>query len=300
MIIRTLALSAALVLGAASTTLAASVAAASAGPSFAYDASVPPPLMSVVDLPAPTPGVTARKVSFGGGARVIDAEEIQGAGPGSHPAVLFVHWLGEPSTTNHTEFEADAVALAKQGVTSLLIDAPWSHRGWFGPLGGDADADIKSSIDTVIDLRRSLDHLLAMPGVDPKRVAFVGHDFGAMFGMLMASADQRPSWYVLMAPNSSIGEWYLWEKQKPDRAAYLARLAVLDVPAFLRRAKAKGFLLQFSAHDVYITAANAKAIVDAAPRPHEVKTYDVDHGLELPAVHADRLAWLRARLLPGS
>ena len=94
-------------------------------------------------------------------------------------------------------------------------------------------------------------------------LALVGHDFGAMFGMLMASADHRPSWYVLMAPNASIGEWYLWEKTKPDRAAYLERLAVLDVPSFLRQARGEGFLLQFSAHDVYITAKNQQAIIDA-------------------------------------
>ena len=294
MIIRAQALAAGLVLA------GAACAAPSAAPSFAYDTAEIPPPPAWGPVTTPAPGVTARSITFFSGDRGINGEVIQGAGVGPHPAVLWVHWLGEPATTNHTEFEADAIALAQQGVTSLLIDAPWAKRGWFGPLGADADADLKSSTDTVIELRRSLDMLMMQPDVDPKRVAFVGHDFGAMFGMLMASADHRPNWYVLMAPNSSIGEWYLWEKQKPDRAAYLARLAALDVPTFLRQAKAKGFLLQFSAHDVYITAANAKAIVDATPGPHEVKTYDVDHGLELPTVHADRLAWLRARLLPRS
>src|SRR5262249_6716140 len=116
---------------------------------------------------------------------------------------------------NHTEFEADAIALARKGVTSVLIDAAWSHHGWFGPLGKNPDADYRMSVEQVADLRRSLDLLVAQPGVDKSRIAYVGHDFGAMFGMLAASVETRPAWWVLMAPNSSFGEWYLWEKTIP-------------------------------------------------------------------------------------
>ncbi len=32
-----------------------------------------------------------------------------------------------------------------------------------------------------------------------------------------------------MTPNTSLGEWYLWEKKTPDRDAYLARLQVFDL-----------------------------------------------------------------------
>ena len=38
-----------------------------------------------------------------------------------------------------------------------------------------------------------LDVLLANSRVDPKRVAYVGHDFGAMYGMVMTGVDQRVS-----------------------------------------------------------------------------------------------------------
>ncbi len=235
-------------------------------------------------------------VAFASGGRQVTGELIRGEGGGPHPGVLFVHWLGDPSTTNHTEFEADARALAKLGVTSLLIDAPWSRKGWFGPLGVSADADLAMSRHTVADLRRALD-VLQVAGADPKRLAYVGHDFGAMFGMLLASVDRRPSWYVFMAPNSSMGEWYLWEKKTPDRDAYLARLSVLDPPGFLAKAQAKNILLQFSSHDDYITAGRQAAIVAAAPSPHTVRVYDVDHSLETPAAHADRLQWLKQELL---
>ncbi|MGA0601723.1 dienelactone hydrolase family protein [Caulobacter sp. KR2-114] len=272
-------------------------AAPDPAPSFDYDANTVPAPPGLGPQTSPAPGVTAQQIDYFLGDRRVSAEMIRGAGPGPHPAVLFVHWLGDPATTNHTEFEADAIALARLGVSSMLIDAPWSQKGWFGPLGGSAEGDLRDSAGTVVELRRCLDTLLASPDVDPSRVAFVGHDFGAMFGMLMASVDHRPAWYVFMAPNSSMGEWYLWEKKTPDRDAYLARLRVLDPPGFLARAKARGVLLQFSGHDEYITPAHQAAIVAAAPSPHTVKVYDVDHSLETPAAHADRLAWLKAALL---
>ncbi len=47
----------------------------------------------------------------------MSGEVFEGMGRGPHPAVLFVHWLGDPATTNHTEFEADARPLALLGVT---------------------------------------------------------------------------------------------------------------------------------------------------------------------------------------
>jgi len=67
--------------------------------------------------------------------------------------------------------------------------------------------------DQVIDLRRALDLLAAQPGLDHDRIAFVGHDFGAMTGALLAGADKRPRWYVLMAATTSFPAWYLPGKE---------------------------------------------------------------------------------------
>jgi hypothetical protein len=72
---------------------------------------------------------------------------------------------------------------------------------------------------------------------------------------------------------------------------------VLDPATFLKRARPRAVLMQFSQHDEYITAEHAAAIVAASPVKPDVKWYDVDHGLEVAAAHADRVAWLKARLL---
>ncbi len=235
----------------------------------------------------------ARPVSFpaaGGGA--VSGEIVPGAGPGPHPAVLFVHWLGDPKTTNHTEFEADAVALARRGVTSLLVDTMWAKPDWFDKVGISADADVKQARAQVADLKAALDLLERQPGVDRTRIAYVGHDFGAMFGALLAGEDARPKVYVLMAGVPTMSEWYLLGKKHPDREAYVAALDKLDITGALARTKAKAILFQFAAHDHYITAERAAAFAAAAPLPRGVFTYDADHSLAVPQAAADRRAWL--------
>ncbi|HWT06740.1 MAG TPA: hypothetical protein VN224_13345, partial [Xanthomonadales bacterium] len=176
------------------------------------------------------------------------------AAPKNAPAVLWVHWLGEVATTNHTEFMSDAQALAKRGVVSLLVDMPWSQAKWFTDLR-TPDDDYAATIAQVVSLRRALDCLSAVKGVDKTRVAYVGHDFGAMDGALLLAADDRPAYAVLMAPTLSYWEWYLLGKQPADPAAYVARMSAFDLPGWLARGKQKAMLLQFGQLDEYVSQA---------------------------------------------
>src|SRR5215211_2726847 len=67
--------------------------------------------------------ITYATLSGGTNAATLIAPKMPAAGPA--PAVLFVHWYGPPApTSNRSQFIPDGVALARQGVTSLLIDTP--------------------------------------------------------------------------------------------------------------------------------------------------------------------------------
>src|SRR5262249_53575147 len=173
-------------------------------------------------------------------------------------AVLWVHWLGEPKTTNRTEFLDDAVELARTGTISLLVDAQWSAPRWLKTRTTDGDYD--ASIRQVKALRRALDVLLAEPGIDAARVGFVGHDFGGMYGSLLAAVDPRARFYVIMAVTTKLSDWFLLgapPKSKPD---YVARMAPLEPTLYLARARA-AFLFQFAKNDEYVTKAHADEYV---------------------------------------
>jgi len=226
---------------------------------FAYNSTAP---LSIKTIAQHRSGaIVIREVSFASdGGRRIHAELVAPAHIGQqHGAVLFVHWLGDPKTTNLTEFSQDALALARQGCVLLLIDAMWSQPHWYERIRLPS-TDYEKSIDQVVDLRRSIDLLEQLPGVDPRRLAFVGHDFGAMYGGVLSGVDARPRWYVLIAGNTSFSEWYLLSpKLHPpkDRAAYIAQMARLDPALYQAESRADEFLFQFSRRDDYVPTDHA-------------------------------------------
>ena len=142
---------------------------------FAYNSRAPLDVRYGADVRRD--GSSIREISFASESRRITGVVVEGRGLKPHPGVLFVHWLGDEKTTNHTEFEPDAIALARKGVTSVLIDAMWARANWFEK-GRTPATDFANSVSQVIDLRRSLDLLTSLPDVDPGRIAYVGHDFG--------------------------------------------------------------------------------------------------------------------------
>lgn len=256
-------------------------------------ARAPPPAPTFGPAHAVTGGVALPFSLIAPGGRLITGEIYRAGGRRAHPVVLFVHWLGDPASTNHTEFEADAEALAAQGVTSLLVDAMWSKPGWVGGVGKDATADAAATRGQVADLRTALDLLLAQPRADRKRVAVVAHDFGAMAAALMAAEDDRPRAYVLIAGNSDLAEWYTYAKPVPPG---YAKALGLDVTDALKASRPRAVLFQFARHDRYIPTDRAAAFAAASPVPPTVLTYDDDHRLGLPQAFADRQAWLLKQL----
>jgi len=275
----------------------ASVAAAATLPatSFSYNAAAP--LDILVNSSRTSGSLVIRDVSFASPVRGrIHAEIIARAdAASSRPGVLFVHWLGDAATTNLTEFVPDATVLAKRGAVCALVDALWSAPDWFDK-GRATATDYADSIRQVVDLRRALDVLAAQPGVDPKRIAYVGHDFGSMYGAVLSGVDKRPQWYVLMAGTTSFSDWYLLGAQPKDKAAYIAQMKPLDPTGYLSKSSARAFYFQFSNHDEYVPIATARAFAAAAGARGETHFYHAGHGLKGAVIQSDRLVWLESHL----
>jgi len=211
-----------------------------------------------------------------------------------HAAILYVHWLGEPATTNRTEFLEEAVTLAGRGVVSLLVDAMWSEPKWYK--NRIPEEDYARSIRQVIELRRAMDLLLAQPGIDLQRIAFVGHDFGAMYGILASAADRRAKTYVLMAGIPHLIDWFLFARQPHDLESYRQQIAPLDPVNFVSRLAPASVFFQFAKTDQYVSAAQATEFYAAAqPRKH-LATYEAGHDLHTAEVAADRVAWLEREI----
>ena len=235
--------------------------------------------------------VTVRDITFSAvpGARELKAYLVIPAGNGPFAGILWVHWLGEEKS-NRTQFLDEAVALAPKGVVSLLIDAMWSDPEWFGKR--TPEKDYENSIRQVVELRRSLDLLLTQTNVDKTRIGFVGHDFGAMYGMLMAGVDQRVNTYVFIAATQSLNDWAFLGPQPKSKAAYLKQNANLELTDYLRLVKNASKYFQFGRQDFYVSQADAAVLFAAATEPKQRKFYAASHQMELKEIESDRDEWL--------
>ena len=241
--------------------------------------------------------VTVRDITFSLAGQEIKAYLVVPKGNGPFAGILWVHWLGEEKS-NRTQFLEEAVELAPKGAVSLLVDAMWSAPEWFG--NRIPEKDYENSIRQVIELRRAVDLLLSQSNVDKTRIGFVGHDYGAMYGMLMAGVDQRINTFVFIAATQSLNDWAFLGPQPKSKAAYLKQNSNLELTDYLRQVRNASKLFQFGKGDFYVSQADAAVLFAAAPEPKQRKMYDASHKMELNEIAKDRDEWLVKQLKLGS
>lgn len=259
---------------------------------FRYNAASP---VTVKEISSEQRGdVTVRDITFAPGpGREIKAYLVVPKGSGPFAGVLWVHWLGEEKS-NRTQFLDEAIELAPKGAVSLLVDAMWSEPKWFG--NRVPEKDYENSIRQVIDLRRALDLLLSQANVDKTRIGFVGHDYGAMYGMLMAGVDQRVNTYVFIAATQSLNDWAFLGPQPKSKSAYLKQNSNLELTDYLRQIRNTSKLFQFGRGDFYVSQADAAVLFGAATEPKQRKLYDASHKMEADEIAKDRDDWLIKQL----
>ena len=224
------------------------------------------------------------------------AELIRPEGGTLCTAILYVHWY-EPkaSDSNRGQFVAEATEMAKRGAACLLIETMWSDPDFF--LKRTQEDDSQNSIQQVVDIRRAMGFLLAQPGIDPGRFAYVGHDFGGMYGILAGSLDKRPTHYAIMAATPRFPDWYLYApKLEGDaREAFIRQMAEIDPITHVGNLSPAPILFQFSDDDFHVPHERAEEFFAAAREPKEIHWYRAGHGLNDVATW-ERMAWLTKAL----
>ena len=182
----------------------------------------------------------------------------------------------------------DALALARAGSASLLVDALWSTNA-----PGKPSYDTAMTIEQVIDLRRDLDALLAQPGVDSTRIAYVGHEFRRMYGCILLAVDHRRLWrpHDSDQPLERLGSAHQPAERRRTGRLHPAH-GHLRPSMNLPHTQLRGLYLQFAQQDIYVSQADAQYVSAAAPAPKETLVYPTDHALAVPQATQDRLKWL--------
>ena len=224
------------------------------------------------------------------------AEMFRPQGEASLAAILYVHWYESESISSHrTQFEEEAKELARLGAVCLSIETLWSDRDFF--LKRTQKEDMQNSLEEVVNIRRALDLLASQPNVDTKRLAYVGHDFGGMYGVLAGSLDQRPTHYVVMASTPRFPDWYLYlpKLEGEARETFIQQMTEIDPITHVPNLSPASVLFQFATDDFHVPKERAEEFFAAAKEPREIKWYEAQHGLNEAATE-DRKAWLKQSL----
>ena len=233
------------------------------------------------------------------GARIHDtvvagaeAYLVEPIGGGRGAAFLFLHWLDtEAPDGNRTQFLDEAIGLARErGVVSLLPQGefPWNVR----PRDAEADeARIRAEVERH---RAAVDLLAARPDVEEGRIGLVGHDYGAMHGLVLAAEDERIAGAILIALVPRWGDWNLpFFPVSGDRFDYLRALAPFDPVSVIGELAPRPVWLQFAEQDFFIAPMDRFELHRAAGDPKELRVYDgVDHGVRSADARADRERFL--------
>jgi dienelactone hydrolase len=240
----------------------------------------------VEDISIPVPGQAA-----------VDAWLVRPAdhaAPRTLAGVIYLHWLEPPaSTQNRSEFLDEAVTVAEHGAVAILPNLTFP---WTGTLSGDA-TDVAKVKAQEFAVKTAYQALLAQPGVDPRRTAVVGHDYGAMYGSLLAASEPNIRAEVYMSGDSTWSNWFFtYFLSLPDNAlpAYNALFADLDPVDNVARMRSHLYL-QWGGQDFFIDAPVRDAFSAADPQAKISLYADSDHFLDQTAKD-DRIPWLLGQL----
>jgi dienelactone hydrolase len=239
-------------------------------------------------------------------------------GGGPFPAIIWGHWLKKGSPlANKDEFLEEAVALARSGVVSLLIDAPQARNEWVeaksdaGPLEA-AKQQSEAAVHQVTDLRRGIDLLYGRPDVDRKRIAYVGHSWDAHVGAILAGVETRITAYVLMASGYA-DEEEAFASKDPQTIAHIKEVGADNVHEYFREyawddpvyflghTDRESIFLQFASGDAGSAGLAAykqqaqKYLDRFSSKDKKMEFYDAGHALNA-AARLDRDRWLQKHL----
>jgi dienelactone hydrolase len=213
---------------------------------------------------------------------------VKPQGDGPFAGMIYMHWFGQ-GNSNRGQYLEEAVEMAKRGVVCLL---PQGYFPWMTMPTGEPDWPLV--IGQVQELRRAVDFLLSQPGVDPNRIGYAGHNYGAAYGGILAGVDHRVKAYVFVAGASRFGYWLTYFGYQID--FYGSAMEDLDPIQYLPNAAPANLFFQFPENDAFVPKEAADEFFNAASEPKKIEWYTDIQEMGSPAVRQAREEWLIEQL----
>jgi uncharacterized protein len=231
----------------------------------AYDRRRPLDVTTRGTASGSTAGVVVNDLTFDGGlGQPVEAFLVAPVRSSTRglAGVVFAHGSGR----DRSRFLEEAGVLARRGALVLLPTVPMN-------MSGNAGDDIGHIARSVIAQRRALDVLAARPEVDPRRLGFVGHSWGAVLGAVLAGADHRLAAVVVASFTTPVSQYFGSTKQYRDD------IAVFDQHRWLGMSGGRRVLLQAGRLDSWHPETATDTLFSAIVGAKERRDYELGHDL---------------------
>jgi dienelactone hydrolase len=260
---------------------------------FAYDKAQP---LGFVDRGRINPRavrVAIDDVSFRSGGRVVEGYLLVPSGHGRRPAVVFVHGSGG----DRNELLEQAKRLAQRGVVALTITEPSTSAppARARTVAGTLKRLEEGQVRDVVAIRRAVDVLQSLPGVDRSRIGYLGWSAGARAGTFVAASEPRVEALALLSAGAAPVSAYVANAPPGVRRLVRTTLTRVDPIRYVEHARPGTLLLEDGRRDEIVPRTALENIVRAAPTGTKVRWYAAPHALDA-AAYRDAFTWLEKKL----
>lgn len=226
-------------------------------------------------------------------------------GKAPFPAVVLLAGSGGHKDTDYVRLTSDM--LNTMGIVTISIDAQYHGDRAREDRSGDIHfvQDVTSRdawIQTVRDLRRTVDYLCSRSDVDAKRIGFLGFSQGAMVGGTFLGVEPRVRAACLAVPGGGFAEWGrkagLIKADEETRLEIATQLT--DPIHFIGRFSPRPLLILSARRDELIPAYATEAIAGAAREPKRLIWYNSGHVLPPNALLVDARSFFQTNLLDAA
>lgn len=259
------------------------------GPLFGYDRSAP--LRLVLGRTTTSGDAVRQELSYEAAKSVrLKAYFVHPASRGPWPLVIWSPGYGG----DRDQQLPDALALARLGVSSLLIDEAFPTKNCHA-----ADT-LRAYVLDVVSRRRAVDLARTLPNVDATRIAAAGFSFGAGITASLSGVEHRIVGFALESGRGHFTGYapiFCRSLGNQGLAAYVKTVGVVDAVRWTRSARNTAFLIQNGTSDPLSPRPDVLALYAAVRGRKELRWYPAGHDLNA-AASADRVQWLAGHLRP--